>query len=86
VEYDNSGQIALWGKKPDAGPNAPSLKGHFFAHRDIRAGEQIEVALWKNESENPNAPLTKGKISDKYNPGSPIHDEPAPEPTDTMPF
>lgn len=86
MEYDNSGQIALWGKKPDAGPNAPVAKGHFFAHRDIRAGEQIEVALWNNESDNPNAPRMKGKVSDKYNPGSPIHDEPAPAPEGDIPF
>lgn len=85
-EYDNRGQIALWGKKEDAGPNAPAAKGHFFAHRDIKEGEQIEVALWKNESDNPNAPLMKGKVSDKFTPGEPVQ-SPAQEPlADDVPF
>jgi hypothetical protein len=69
MEYDNRGQISLWGKKPDASENAPVAKGHFFAHRDIKEGEQIEVALWKNDNDNPNAPKMKGKVSDKYQAG-----------------
>ena len=69
MEYDNRGQISLWGKKPDASENAPAAKGHFFAHRDIKEGEQIEVALWKNDNDNPNAPKLKGKVSDKFNAG-----------------
>jgi hypothetical protein len=67
-QYDNRGQIALWGKREDASPNAPVAKGHFFAHRDIKEGEKIEVALWlaENPNGNPNAPKMKGKISDPY--------------------
>lgn len=86
MDYDNRGQIALWSKKPGDSDNAPLAKGHFFAHRDIKEGEQIDVALWKNDSKSANAPKLKGKVSDKYNPGSPIHDEPAPPQDDDIPF
>ena len=67
-QYDNRGQIALWGKREDASPNAPVAKGHFFAHRDIKEGEKIDVALWlaDNPNGNPNAPKMKGKVSDPY--------------------
>ena len=63
MEYDNAGQIALWKNKTD-NDKAPAAKGHFFAHRDIKAGEKIEVAMWKNPSDNENAPVMKGKVSD----------------------
>ena len=85
-EYDNRGQIALWAKKEDAPPNAPSVKGHFFAPRDIKEGEQLDVALWRNESDNPNAPLLKGKVSDKYNAGEPVQPLPAATADSDIPF
>lgn len=79
MEYDNKGQIALWGKDANAGEKAPSAKGYFFAHRDIKAGEKVEVALWNNDKrENPNAPLMKGKVSDPYKKEE-SNFEPAPE-------
>jgi len=89
MEYDNKGQIALWGKRDDASPNAPVAKGHFFAHRDIKAGEQIDVALWtaENPNNNPNAPRMKGKISDKYEAGQPSQPAPSFAPVDDdIPF
>jgi len=67
TEFDNKGQIALW-KDTGGKTGAPVMKGHFYAHRDIRAGEKIEVALWHNASENPNAPSAKGKIQDPWQP------------------
>lgn len=87
MEYDNRGQISLWGKKPDASANAPAAKGHFFAHRDIKEGEQVDVALWLNDNDNPNAPKMKGKISDKYDAGQPAPAAPASAPVDDdIPF
>lgn len=63
-QYDNTGQVALWGKKPEDSEKAPDAKGHFYAHRDIKKGEKVQVALWRNESDNPKAPKMKGKVSD----------------------
>lgn len=85
MEYDNKGEIALWGKRDGAGESAPVLKGSFYAHRDIKAGEQIDVALWRNESKNPKAPILTGKVSDKRNSGSPVHDQ-AVDPEEDIPF
>ena len=66
-QYDNKGTAALWGnEKYQAGGSHPRLKGSFYAHRDIKAGEQIDIALWDSNSENPKAPALRGKISDKY--------------------
>ena len=68
-QYDNSGTAALWSNdKYQAGGSHPRLKGSFYAHRDIKAGEQVDIALWDSNSENPKAPALKGKISDKFEP------------------
>ena len=67
TEYDNRGQIALWKfVSPTNNADAPAATGHFYAHRDIKEGEKIDVSLWKESSQNPNAPVMKGKIQDKY--------------------
>ena len=66
-QYDNRGKIALWKHvSPTNNPDAPVAKGHFYAHRDIKEGEKIDVSLWKESSSNPDAPVMKGKIQDKY--------------------
>lgn len=68
-QYDNKGQVALWAnEKYEAGGTHPRLKGNLVAHRDIAAGETIDVALWDGSSENPKAPSLKGKVSDKFEP------------------
>lgn len=81
-QYDNKGQIALWNnEKHEKGGKAPYLKGSFFAHRDIKAGEKIDIGLWVQESDNPKAPRLKGKIADPYkgdggnNLSQPVDDE-----------
>ena len=66
-EYDNTGTTALWkNDKYEAGGKAPRLKGHFFAHRDIKAGDKVSVAYWDSSSENEKAPILKGKVEDPY--------------------
>ena len=84
--YDNKGTTALWSNENYvAGGSHPRLKGNFYAHRDIKAGEQIDIALWDANSENPKAPALKGKISDKRDAQS----SPAPVSTpmdDSIPF
>ena len=65
TDFNNTSKIALW-KNTSDNSSAPVLKGSFYAHRDIKEGEQIDVSLWKESSSNPNAPVMKGKIQDKY--------------------
>ena len=67
TDFNNLGQAALWKGKGD-NPKAPALKGNFVAHRNIRAGEEIDLAFWKTDGDNPNAPALKGKCSDKFVP------------------
>ena len=33
-----------------------------------KQGEQVDIALWDGNSENPKAPALKGKVSDKFTP------------------
>lgn len=76
MEYDNSGQVAFWRSNSD-NERAPALRGSVIAHRDIKAGEELDIAVWKTDSDNERAPVLKGKISDKY-----VKDAaPAPSPT-----
>ena len=65
MEYDNKGTVAIW-KNTSDNLKAPQARGSFYAHRDIRAGEEIEISLWRNVSDNEKAPTMKGKISDKH--------------------
>lgn len=81
-QFDNKGQIALWtNEKHEKGGKAPYMKGSLFAHRDIKAGEKIDIGLWLQESDNPKAPKLKGKIADPYkgdggnNLSQPVDDE-----------
>lgn len=42
---------------------APDFKGYVMAHRDIKAGEKIELALWERKGTN-GGWFYSGKISD----------------------
>jgi len=59
------GNVSLW--KGDGG-KSPVLKGNFVAHRNIMAGEEIDIALWRNSSNNDKAPHLTGKVQDKWVP------------------
>lgn len=67
MSYDNRGKVSLW-KNPqwERGSNKPYVRGKAVAHRDIREGEEIEVALWVNVSDNERAPNMTGKLSDPH--------------------
>jgi hypothetical protein len=66
-EYDDKGKVALWVGK-STHERAPKYKGHAYAHRDIKAGEKIAVALWGNEPGD-RRPVLRGKLED-YRDGS----------------
>ena len=68
TEYDNNGKVSLWKRDADAPEKAPALKGTVYAHRDIKAGEKLDLALWRNDSTNERAPMLTGKISDPFKP------------------
>jgi len=59
------GNASLW---KGEGGRAPVLSGNFVAHRNIREGEVIDIALWRNKSDNEKAPYLTGKVQDKWVP------------------
>jgi hypothetical protein len=65
TDFNNTSKIALW-KNTSDNSSAPVLKGSFYAHRDIKEGEQIDVSLWRVDSATANSPALKGKIQDKF--------------------
>ena len=71
MSYDNRGKVSLWKKDQNAPEKAPILRGTVVAPRNIREGEEMEIALWKNDSSNPKAPALTGKLSDKFKPDAP---------------
>jgi len=68
-QYKEDGKVALWkNDKYERGGKQPYVRGHFTAHRAIKAGEKINIALWVNQSDNEKAPAMSGMVSDPYNP------------------
>ena len=73
MEFDNTGTVSMWKNEGyQAGGDRPWVKGKLFAHRDIAAGEEIELSLWINKSDHPKAPKLKGKVQDKWEPTAPV--------------
>lgn len=68
MEYDNRGRVSLWKNTKD-GPKQPYVDGNLVAHRDIKEGETIRMALWVQKDAASNQPVLKGQISDpqQYN-------------------
>ena len=64
MEYDNRGKVSLW--KNDKGGSGPILSGKVVAHRDIKEGETIDIALWKRDGAAGNQPVMTGKVQDVY--------------------
>ena len=74
TDYDRTGTVSLWPAESD-NPKAPKFKGKLYAHRDYRAGEEIEISLWNGNKANPHAPdynpkapRFTGKLQDKFVP------------------
>lgn len=64
---NNLGKGALW-KRQATNERTPVYSGQVTAHRNIRAGEELDLALWINQSDNPKAPAYNVKLSDKFVP------------------
>ena len=67
MDYDNRGRVSMWKNNR---PNGPTISGKLVAHRDIKEGETLDIALWKQEASG-NQPIMKGKVSDVYNASAP---------------
>ena len=63
MEYDNRGRVSLW-KNTKEGDRQPYVDGNLVAHRDIKEGETIRMALWVQKGAAGNQPVLKGQISD----------------------
>lgn len=80
MEYDNRGKVSLW--KNDRGGSGPILSGKVVAHRDIKEGETIDIALWKRDAaffgSAGNQPVMTGKIQDVYNSSAAVEEDDLP--------
>jgi len=51
------GVVSLFENEKAGHASAPDHRGYFIAHRDIKAGEKVEFALWAGR---PNSPRSFG--------------------------
>ncbi|WJH38452.1 DUF736 domain-containing protein (plasmid) [Aliirhizobium terrae] len=59
------GDVSLFENEKAGHEGAPDHRGYFIAHRDIRAGEKVELVLW---SGRPNSARSfGGRLSDGSN-------------------
>lgn len=77
MDNDYRGNVSLWKNAPK-GDAKPYVKGNFVAHRNIKEGETIEIALWVQENKGDNYPVLKGKVSDRMAKSSSIDDDEIP--------
>lgn len=80
-QYDDRGKAVLW-KVTKGGDRAPYCSGHFFAPRDIKEGERMDLAFWLTEQKNDRSPVMDGRVNEVYK----NEDTFAPEPEDAPPF
>ena len=85
MEYDNRGKVSLW-KNDREGERQPVVKGKLVAHRDIKEGETIDIALWKQADVTGRQPIMTGKISDVYVPPQDFGSKKEEDFDDDLPF
>lgn len=57
------GDVSAFKNDKKGNDRAPDFKGYLVAHRDIKAGEKLELALWSREGTK-GGWFYSGKISD----------------------
>lgn len=57
------GDVSAFKNDQKGNEKAPNFKGYIMAHRDIKAGEKIELALWERKGTQ-GGYFFSGKISD----------------------
>lgn len=60
------GDVSLFETEKMGRESAPDHQGYFIAHRDIKAGEKIAIALWAGRANSSRS--FGGKVSDLTNP------------------
>lgn len=68
------GDAVAWPKREDDNPKGPDFKGSIIAHRDVKAGEKLNLALWKKDAGR--GVFLSGKVSD-WSIAKPAADAPA---------
>jgi uncharacterized protein (DUF736 family) len=58
-----NGDSAIFKNDKRGNEKAPDMRGYVVAHRDIKAGEKIELAMWKRDDKD-GGWFYSGKISD----------------------
>ncbi len=82
-DYDNTGRAAAW--RPKSADHPLSVKCH--AHRDIRKGEEFEVAIWKaKDKRSERSPDYTGKVQDKFVPRGSHEPQQRQDFSDDIPF
>jgi len=57
-----NGDAAIFPNDKRGNEKAPDMRGYVLAHRDLKAGEKVELAMWKRDGSN--GGFYSGKISD----------------------
>ncbi len=91
-KFDNTGKGALWSNKYWAeGEKGPKWTGKITADRDIRAGEEIPLAVWPGDRKSESSPvmrltIDRWKENKAQRESQPVRDEPRQEFDDRIPF
>ena len=64
----------------------PSMTGYMIAHRNIREGEKIDLAVWTREPKSGGAKFLSGEAKDPYQPNGNGASSPPSQQADDMPF
>jgi hypothetical protein len=69
MRYESKpGDVSLFENEKVGHERAPDHRGYFIAHRDIKAGEKVEMVLWAGK---PNSPRSfGGRLSDPQKNGA----------------
>lgn len=69
------GDASLFKADKNGNDKLPDMRGYIVAHRDIKAGEKIELVMWQRQGKNGGGWFYSGKVSDPRK-----REEPKPEP------
>lgn len=69
------GDISLFENEKAGNEGAPDHRGYFIAHRDIKAGEKVELVLWSgrpNSARSFGGRLSDGSNDKRISPPAPV--------------
>lgn len=59
------GDVSLFETEKAGIESTPDHSGYLIAHRDIKAGERVDIALWAGHADSPRS--FRGRLSDTKN-------------------